>query len=64
MTHQLQHGSILGGIAVVPDLEAALHNYRDVLGMAVVEQGISGWSNSQIIRTSSRRPLMAGRPLN
>ncbi|WP_339693614.1 VOC family protein [uncultured Parasphingorhabdus sp.] len=39
MTHNLQHGSILGGVAVVPDLEAALRGYRDILGMSVVEQG-------------------------
>ena len=39
MTHDLQHGSILGGIAVVPDLKAALRDYRDTLGMTVVEQG-------------------------
>ena len=39
MTHELQHGVILGGVAVVPDLEAALHDYRDILGMSVIEQG-------------------------
>jgi catechol 2,3-dioxygenase-like lactoylglutathione lyase family enzyme len=39
MTQNLQHGSILGGVAVVPDLEAALRDYRDILGMSVVEQG-------------------------
>lgn len=39
MTHNLQHGSILGGVAAVPDLEAALRDYRDVLGMTLVEQG-------------------------
>tara|TARA_R110001599_G_scaffold89493_3_gene236809 strand:+ start:28831 stop:29733 length:903 start_codon:yes stop_codon:yes gene_type:complete len=40
MTHDLQHGSILGGVAVVPDLAAALRDYRDILGMSVVEQGV------------------------
>ncbi|ASK88887.1 VOC family protein [Sphingorhabdus sp. SMR4y] len=39
MTHDLQHGAILGGVAVVPDLQAALHDYRDILGMTLVEQG-------------------------
>lgn len=39
MTHNLEHGSILGGVAVVPDLKAALRDYRDILGMAVVDQG-------------------------
>lgn len=59
MTHQLQHGSILGGIAVVPDLEAALHNYRDVLGMAVVEQG----KLSADIAASWGCPNSAGAPM-
>ncbi|VWX59748.1 VOC family protein [Sphingorhabdus sp. 109] len=39
MTHELHHGAILGGVAVVPDLEAALRDYRDILGMTLVEQG-------------------------
>lgn len=38
MTHNLQHGSILGGVSVVPDLEAALRDYRDILGMSLVEK--------------------------
>lgn len=38
MTHKLQHGSILGGVATVPDLDAALRDYRDVLGMTLVAQ--------------------------
>ncbi|QTD55160.1 VOC family protein [Parasphingorhabdus cellanae] len=42
MTHALQHGSILGGVATVPDLEAALKDYRDVLGMQVAETGPLG----------------------
>lgn len=42
MTHALQHGSILGGVATVPDLESALKDYRDVLGMEVVESGLLG----------------------
>lgn len=39
MTHNLQHGSILGGLVTVPDLDAALRDYRDVLGMTLVESG-------------------------
>lgn len=39
MTHALQHGSIFGGIVAVPDLAAALHDYRDVLGMELVDHG-------------------------
>jgi catechol 2,3-dioxygenase-like lactoylglutathione lyase family enzyme len=35
----LTHGRILGGTATVPDLEAALGDYRDRLGLSVVEQG-------------------------
>ncbi|MEO0439311.1 MAG: VOC family protein [Pseudomonadota bacterium] len=38
MTHNLQHGSILGGVATVPDLDAALRDYRDVLGLTLVAQ--------------------------
>ncbi|WP_417613923.1 VOC family protein [Parasphingorhabdus sp.] len=40
MTDTVQHGSILGGIATVPDLEVANKDYRDVLGMQIVENGI------------------------
>lgn len=40
MTHAAKHGSILGGVATVPDLDAAIRDYRDVLGMQVVENGI------------------------
>lgn len=39
MTHKLQHGAILGGVSAVPDLDAALRDYRDILGLSVVEQG-------------------------
>lgn len=38
MTHNLQHGSILGGVATVPDLDAAVRDYRDVLGLKLVAQ--------------------------
>jgi catechol 2,3-dioxygenase-like lactoylglutathione lyase family enzyme len=34
------HGSILGGTATVPDLDGALADYRDRLGLRVVEQGL------------------------
>ena len=40
MAHTVKHGSILGGVATVPDLDAAIKDYRDVLGMQVVENGI------------------------
>ncbi|MGB5076665.1 MAG: VOC family protein [Sphingorhabdus sp.] len=39
MTHAVQHGSILGGLVTVPDLDAATRNYHDVLGMRIVEIG-------------------------
>lgn len=35
----IPHGAILGGLSTVPDLEQAIRAYRDVLGLAVVEQG-------------------------
>ena len=34
------HGTILGGLSVVPDLDAALTCYRDVLQLDLVEQGL------------------------
>lgn len=40
MIHSVKHGSIIGGVATVPDLDAAIRDYRDVLGMQVVERGI------------------------
>lgn len=42
MTHALQHGSILGGVVAVPNLEAAIRDYRDVLGMTVVKTSAVG----------------------
>jgi len=36
----LTHGRILGGIATTPDLDAALGDYRDRLGLEVVESGM------------------------
>jgi catechol 2,3-dioxygenase-like lactoylglutathione lyase family enzyme len=37
MTHALRNGQIIGGLSVVPDLGAALRDYRDVLGLTLVE---------------------------
>jgi len=34
----LTHGCIMGGTLATPDLDAALRDYRDVLGLRVVEQ--------------------------
>ena len=39
MSDFLTHGRILGGTVSTPDLDAALHDYRDVLGLRLVEQG-------------------------
>lgn len=35
----LAHGTILGGLSTVPDLEAGLRAYRDVLGLTLVKRG-------------------------
>lgn len=35
----IAHGTILGGLSTVPDLEQALRGYRDVLQLELVEQG-------------------------
>ena len=42
MTYILTHGAIMGGIVAVPDLEAALADYRDVLGFRQVDLGPVG----------------------
>ena len=34
-----RHGQIVGGLSVTPDLEAAIADYRDVLGLELVETG-------------------------
>ncbi len=39
MTDYHTHGRILGGTATVPDLDAALGDYRDMLGLQVIDQG-------------------------
>ncbi len=36
----MTHGQILCGTATTPDLDAALGDYRDTLGLSVVEQGV------------------------
>ncbi len=35
----MTHGQILGGTATTPDLDGALADYRDTLGLSLVEQG-------------------------
>lgn len=40
MTRHIKHGSILGGVVVTPDLDAALADYRGRLGLDLVEQGV------------------------
>lgn len=46
----MKHGMILCGTLTTPDLDAALGDYRDALGLAVVDQGVlaadlaAGWS--------------------
>ncbi|MEP3226196.1 MAG: VOC family protein [Parasphingorhabdus sp.] len=37
MTHALQHGSILGGVVTVPNIQHAINDYQDILGMQLVE---------------------------
>lgn len=39
MTRHIKHGSILGGVAVTPDLDAALTDYQGRLGLDLVEKG-------------------------
>jgi len=40
MTHHLQHGSILGGVVTVPDITRAITDYRDILQMQLIEEGV------------------------
>lgn len=42
MNNNIRHGAIWGGITTVPDLEAAVKNYRDILGMTMVSQNTLG----------------------
>jgi catechol 2,3-dioxygenase-like lactoylglutathione lyase family enzyme len=39
MSEHMTHGQILCGTATVPDLDAGLADYRDALGLSVVESG-------------------------
>lgn len=39
MSHRLKHGTIMGGVVVTPDLEAALADYQGRLGLDLVEKG-------------------------
>lgn len=39
MSHHLKHGTILGGLAVTPDLNAALADYQGRLGLELIEKG-------------------------
>ncbi len=39
MSDFVTHGRIIGGLATVPDLEASLADYRDRLGLKVIEHG-------------------------
>jgi catechol 2,3-dioxygenase-like lactoylglutathione lyase family enzyme len=49
MSGFLTHGRIMGGLVTTPDLDAALGDYRDRLGLALVEDGVvtpelaAGW---------------------
>ncbi|QGN54455.1 VOC family protein [Novosphingobium sp. Gsoil 351] len=36
------HGAIVGGVVTVPDIDAALRDYRDVLGLRVIADGPVG----------------------
>ncbi|MEW4467811.1 VOC family protein [Parasphingorhabdus sp. JC815] len=57
MTHNLQHGAILGGVATVPDLDAAVRDYHDVLGMTLVETDVV----SDDLAASWASPASAGK---
>ena len=35
----ISHGTILGGLSTVPDLDRAVHAYRDILGLELEETG-------------------------
>jgi catechol 2,3-dioxygenase-like lactoylglutathione lyase family enzyme len=53
------HGQILGGLSTVPDLAAALAAYRDMLGLAVVEEGSVGAG----LAAAWGAPATAGAPM-
>ncbi len=60
----IRHGQILGGTVTTPDIKAALADYRDVLGLELVEEGTlcaelaAGWGApaSAGARTALLRP--------
>jgi catechol 2,3-dioxygenase-like lactoylglutathione lyase family enzyme len=39
MSAPIKHGSIIGGVVTTPDLEAALRDYRDLLGLEEINRG-------------------------
>lgn len=42
MSMSLTHGAIMGGVVAVPDLDAALADYHDVLGFRQLDLGVVG----------------------
>ncbi|APE28123.1 VOC family protein [Aurantiacibacter gangjinensis] len=54
----ITHGTILGGLSTVPDLDAGLKAYHDVLGLSLVEQG----QLDADLATSWGCPASAGSP--
>ena len=65
MTHDLQRGSILGGVVTVSDLETAICDYRDVLGLRLIDQSAVGdelaaaWNCTQIAKAPMATLQMA-----
>lgn len=58
MTHHMTHGSILGGVVTTPDLDAALSDYQERLGLTLVERGVL----APDLATSWGCPASGGRP--
>ncbi len=56
---QIPQGQIIGGLSTVPDLAASLADYRETLGLELVEQGDVDPS----LATSWGAPGCAGRPM-
>ncbi len=54
----IAHGTIMGGLSTVPDLATALRAYRDVLGLALIEQG----TLAEDLAASWGAPANAGSP--
>ncbi|WOE75389.1 VOC family protein [Alterisphingorhabdus coralli] len=59
MSDRPQHGQIIGGLSVVPDLEAAIRDYRDVLGLELRQSG----ALDEALALSWGCPQSAGRPM-